>query len=330
MNYIGLDIHKRFTYAVVKDDEGNLLGEEKFGNSKENFHMFLQIFSPHETKIVMESTGVWEYIYNILKELGYKEVKLANPVKTKAIAWARVKTDAIDAGTLADLLRANLIAESYVPPEEIRKLREITRLRKIAVKQKTQMVNRLHALLTRKGIFLPKKTLCGQSKEFLKEENDPSIENYLEIIEINRKRLLVIDEEITALAHQNNTAKLLMTAVGIGPVRSITLVAEIGEITRFLSAEKLCSYAGLVPRVKQSGSSLHFGRLVQQASKTLKHALIQASWSAAKCRESNPLKEHYIRLMQKKGKQKAICATARKLCCIIFAMLKKQEEFKYA
>jgi len=79
MNYIGMDVHKIFTYAVVKDERGNSLAEEKFDNSVANFGIFLQPFKPEETRIVMECTGVWEYIYSILESMSY-DVKLANPV----------------------------------------------------------------------------------------------------------------------------------------------------------------------------------------------------------------------------------------------------------
>ncbi len=103
MNYIGMDIHKQFTVAVVKDEQGNKLAEDKFINSEDNFGSFMQKYKPEETKIVIESTCVWEYIYEILEAKKY-EVKLANPSRTRAIAEARIKTDIVDAETLADLL----------------------------------------------------------------------------------------------------------------------------------------------------------------------------------------------------------------------------------
>lgn len=331
MNYIGMDVHKRFTYAVVKDEHGNELAKERFDNSKENFSSFLINFAPEQTKIVMESTGVWQYIYDILESMHY-EVKLANPAKTKAIAFAKVKTDAVDASTLADLLRANLIAESYVPTKEIRALREITRLRKVALKQSNQAMNRLHALLTRKGIFLPKKSLCKKSINFLKEETEkePAIAGYLEVIDFHKKKLLEIDKQMIERAEKDVQAQLLMTIPGISGIRAITIIAEIGDINRFSTAEKFCSYSGLVSSVHQSGSTLYFGRLMQQASKALKHVLIQTAWTNTHMLECNPVKEHYKKLEQKKGKQKAICAAARKLGTIIYAILKNKEECRYS
>src|SRR3989338_5344684 len=249
MNFIGMDIHKKFTVAVAKDEQGNELAKDKFENSKETFADFLKQFPSENTKIVIESTCVWEYIFELLEEMNYN-VKLANPNKTKAIAYARIKTDSVDASTLADLLRANLVAENYIPPNKIRKI-----------------------------------------------------------------------------ADENKDAKLLMTIPGIAEIRAMEIIAEIGEINRFQTAEKLCSYAGLVPSIKQSGDSLKFGKLVKQSNNIIKHNLVEASWSIVRTKKDNQLKRFYKKIAKKKGKQKAICATARKMCCIIHAMLRKNQEF---
>lgn len=329
MNYIGMDIHKRFTFAVAKDEQGNKISEEKFDNSKDNFAKFLSNYPEYDTKIVMESTGVWEYIYEILDSMHY-EVKLANPVKTKAIAYAKVKTDSVDASTLADLLRANLVAESYIPPKEIRRLRELTRLRKMATKQRTQSENRLHAVLTRKGIIIPNRTLCNKSVKFLEEFQDPMIQEFLEVIKFQRQRESQIKKKVEEASLASKEAELLMSFPGIGKIRAIEIVAEIGEINRFPTAEKLCNYSGLVPSIKQSGSGLRLGGLIRQASRNLKHVFVQLAWCIIRQKESNPLQEFYKKLAKKKGKQKAICATARKICCIVHAMLRKNEKYRYS
>ena len=328
MNYIGMDIHKQFTVAVAKDEQGNKLAEEKFNNSSEQFTTFLTRFAPEETKIVIESTGVWEYIYDILEAMHYG-VKLANPVRTRAIAEARIKTDSVDASTLADLLRANLVAESYIPPKKVRRLREIVRERSVFVKQTTQIKNRIHAILVKRGIVLPSVTLCKKTRAWLRGQPDEQsmLKHYLNLLDYHEQELEVLEKEIRSIAITNSDAHLLMTIPGIAEIRAMDLLAEIGEISRFPTAEKLCSYAGLVPSVHQSGNTLRFGRLIQQSSKSLKHVLVEASWNLARTRESNPLQEFYKKLAKKKGKQKAICATAHKLCRIVYAMLSKKKEF---
>jgi transposase len=331
MNYIGMDIHKQFTVAVVKDEQGNKLNEDKFTNSQDNFSNFMQCYKPEETKIVIESTCVWEYIYEILEAMKYN-VKLANPSRTRAIAEARIKTDSVDASTLADLLRADLVAESYIPPKNVRRLREITRERRTFVKQTTQIKNRIHAILIKRGTEIPSATLCKSTLLWIKDkfEDDTSMLHYINLLEYHATELKSVDDAIRNLAEENADAKLLMTIPGIASIRAMDLIAEIGEISRFPTADKLCSYAGLVPSIKQSGNTLRVGRLVKQASKILKTDLIEASWNIVRTKESNPLQDFYKKLAKKKGKQKAICATARKLCCVIYAMLKNKEKFRYS
>lgn len=330
MQYIGLDIHKKFSYGVIKDREGNILAEDKFDNEKEQFNKFLANSPATETKIVMESTVAWEWIYEFLEEQKYKVV-LANPMRTRAIASAKVKTDKIDASILADLLRANLIAQSYVPPKEIRKLRELVRQRRSLVKGQTGIINKIHALLIQQGIALPWKTLCKKALVWLEEEfnNKPIMQSYLHLREQFREEIKKVDSEIIIFSEQDEHAQLLMTIPGIGPRRSVELLAEIGEWDRFSNSNQLCCYAGLVPSVRQSGSTLKFGSLIKQANTSIKYVLIEASWNIVRTKESNPLQEFYKKLKKKKGKQKAICATARKLCCVVYAMLRKQQTFMF-
>lgn len=278
MNYIGMDIHKQFTVAVVKNEQGERIGREKFENGREQFQIFLKPYAPEETKIVMESTSVWEYLYELIHSLGYS-VMLANPLRTRAIAESRIKTDRIDAEILADLLRSGFICESYIPPQKIRALREITRERRMVVKQKTKLVNRIRAILTRRGIALPTDTLGKKAFAWLEDlaELDDVLYHHLNLLKCHQQELGSIEERIHALASQDKNAALLMSLPGFGAIRAMDVVAELGEISRFSSADKMCSYSGLVPSVRQSGNTLRFGRLVKQASKILKHVFIEAA-----------------------------------------------------
>jgi transposase len=333
MNYIGMDIHKHFTVAVVRDKEGNELEIEKFDNNKDNFHRFLKTYEPEETEIVMESTSVWEPIYDLIEEMDYK-VKLANPFKTRAIAEARIKTDKVDASTLCDLLRANLVAESYIPSKEVRELRNIIRARKTLVQGKVKIKNKIHAILIKTGIKLPYKTLCKSSMAFIVEEIEKKhftmktlTSCYINLLEQYNFEINKIDDKLSEIAMKDNRVQLLKTIPGIGNIIALTIIAEIGDINRFESSNKLCSYAGLVPGIKQSGNTLKIGRLIKQSNKDLKTVFIEASWVLIRTREASKFKWFYGNLAKRKGKQKAICAVARKLCCVVYAMLKKNQTF---
>ena len=328
-----MDIHKQFTVAVVKDKEGNELGNEKFDNSKDNFKNFLKIYSPEETSIVMESTSVWEPIYDMIEDLKYP-IKLANPVKTRAIAEARIKTDKVDADTLCDLLRLDAVAESYIPSKEVRMLRDIVRARKSLVQGKVKIKNKIHAMLVKTGLKLPYKTLCKSSMAWIVEEIETKHFNmksvtvsYINMLEHYNFEIEKIDEKLSDIALKDNRVQLLKTIPGIGNILALTIIAEIGDINRFESSKKLCSYAGLVPGIKQSGNTLKFGRLIKQSNKDLKTCFVEASWILIRTKEASRFKWFYGNLSKKKGKKKAICAVARKLCSVAYAMLKKNQEF---
>jgi len=333
MNYIGMDIHKQFTVAVAKDKDGNELDNEKFDNSKENFRNFLKDYPPEETKIVMESTSVWEPIYDMIEDMKF-DIKLANPVKTRAIAESRIKTDKVDADILCDLLRLNALAESYIPSKEERILRDIMRARKTLVQGKVKVKNKIHAILIKTGIKLPYKTLCKSSMAFIVEEIETKhfnmktiITSYLNLLEQYNFEIEKIDEKLSDIAMKDSRVQLLKTIPGIGNIIALTVIAEIGDINRFKSSKKLCSFAGLVPGIRQSGDTLRFGRLIKQSNQSLKTCLIEASWVLVRTKEASRFKWFFGNLSKKKGKQKAICAVARKLCCVIYAMLTKNQEF---
>src|SRR3989344_5960598 len=212
MHHIGLDVHKAFTYGVIEDANGKVIREDKFQNTDENFSKFLDLTEPKETKIVMESTGVWEFIYEMLEAKGY-EVKLANPLRTKAIASAKIKTDAIDAKTLADLLRADLIAESYVPSKEMRLLREKMRSRKSLVKTQTRMINKIKAILNRQGVNLPWQKWGKLSQKWVEVHefsNKDVIMKHLRILHQVKVEVKTLQLEIEDLANAKKETKLLM------------------------------------------------------------------------------------------------------------------------
>lgn len=328
-----MDIHKQFTVAVAKDKEGNELGNEKFENDKESFKKFLSPYKPEETSIVMESTSVWEPVYDMIEDMKFP-IKLANPVKTRAIAEARIKTDKVDADTLCDLLRLNAVAESYIPTKEVRELRDIIRARKSLVQGKVKTKNKIHAILTKTGLKLPYKTLCKSSMKWIVEEIEKKhfgmktiTASYINILEQYNFEIEKIDEKLSDIALKDNRVQLLKTIPGIGNTIALTIIAEIGDINRFESSQKLSSYAGLVPGIRQSGNTLKFGRLIKQSNKDLKTCLIEASWVLVRTKEASKFKWFYGNLSKKKGKKKAICAVARKLCCVVYAMLKKNQTF---
>src|SRR5437899_10822166 len=138
MNYAALDLHERTVQCVLKDQDGRIVKESKTVKDEGRILAFLD---GTDASVVMESGRNHQHIYDVLKERGY-DVTVAHPLMVKAIAYAKVKTDKVDARVLADLLRADMIPESYVPVRDIREMRDQVSRRNSIVKLRTMQKNK--------------------------------------------------------------------------------------------------------------------------------------------------------------------------------------------
>src|SRR5438445_10453588 len=150
MVYVGIDLHRKFSHLAVLGEDGGQLLSRRVANEPEALKAILAEFGG-ELKVVLEATFGWEWLAELLEAEGH-ELHLAHPLRTRAIAAARVKTDAVDARTLAHLLRTGLLPEAYIAPPELRDLRDLLRHRATLVHLRTSIKNRVHALLARQGI----------------------------------------------------------------------------------------------------------------------------------------------------------------------------------
>lgn len=149
MIYVGIDVHRAKGVAAIKNSEGMLLESHVYSNNHEGISRFVAKLKAYgdTVKAAIESSGnLWVQTYEALEENGF-QVVLSNPFKTRAIADAKIKSDKFDASTLADLVRADLVAKSYVPPKEIRDVRAILRHRCILINSRTTVKNRIHSIL---------------------------------------------------------------------------------------------------------------------------------------------------------------------------------------
>jgi len=150
MNSVGIDLHRKRSPVAVLSDDGTQLLSRRIDNDPAVFLALLGEIDG-EPKVALEATYGWEWLAELLEEAGY-ELHLAHPLRTRAIAAARVKTDAVDARTLAHLLRADLLPEAYVAPRELRDLRDLLRHRVALTQLRSALKNRVHALLAKHGV----------------------------------------------------------------------------------------------------------------------------------------------------------------------------------
>lgn len=334
VKYVGIDVHKKMCQAAIIDEDGTPLDEIRFRNDPEGIEdcaMKLTTFHD-EVKAVVESTGnLWIQIHDRLEEHGF-DVVLSNPYKTRLIAEAKVKTDKVDAKTLARLLRADMLSTCYVPDEEQRSRRELLRHRIKLVKTQTEVKNRIHSLLDKHGLRMPhptpfsKKNIAWLREQSLGFMDDAILRSDLAILESVDEQIGLIEEKIAALSVEDRRVRLLMTMTGVGYFSAMLLLAEIGDINRFSSDKRLASWAGLAPRVHQSGEKTRIGGVSGPGNKRVRWVMVQCAHSA--CRFDPRLRSFYERYSQRRGGKKAVVAVAHEMIRIVFFMLKRGEAYR--
>lgn len=216
MRYIGVDVGKNRCQACIMDEDGEILGEFSFTNTWEGIQALLEKTGDTKSKAVVESTGnLWLRIYEALEDHGV-EVKLANPYKTKAIASARIKTDKLSARILAHLLRADLIPESYVPPREIRELRDMVRRRSFLVGMRTMLKNRIRAELAKRAIRPGRPLWSREGRELLRDLGLEAVDQVLPVMAALDKQIAHMSLDLRRMCGEDPRARLLTTIPGVG------------------------------------------------------------------------------------------------------------------
>ena len=281
-----------------------------------------------ECRIALEATYGWEWLADVLQDAGY-ELHLAHPMRTKAIASARVKTDAVDARTLAHLLRADLLPEAYIAPRELRDLRDLLRHRVALTRMRTALKNRVSAILAKHGIAAPYSDMFGVGgTQFLAElelQESPRrrLDSHLALIADFTREIDATSGEIDARAKADPYVAVLCQIRGVGRYIAMLIIAEVGDIDRFQTARRLCSWAGLTPTVRSSDGRARLGHISRQGSPPLRWALVEAAQHAA--RGGGPLRADYERIAKRRGKAVAKVAVARKILTLCFYGLRDGE-----
>jgi transposase len=330
MNYIGIDLHKKFSQVTVLGENGEIKEKVKIENKEKVLNRYFNNFD-EPSKAVIEATFSWGWLADYLKSRKI-EVVLAHPQKVKAIASSQIKTDKVDSLILAKLLRSDMIPTAYLCPKPLREIKEVLRSRASLVGLKTQIKNKIHALLHKYNIQEDEEfsDLFGKKgRQFLNslnlgEYSTAVLKRYLDTLEFLENQIEKTNVDLKAVFDKDETAKFLERLPGIGLYTALTLSKEIGDINRFFSAKHLCSYAGLVPSTYQSGEHTRHGR-IKEGNKYIRWLLIEAVPKAIK--KDKVLFAFYERIKKKKGANKAKVATARKMLAQIFYLLKTKKVF---
>jgi transposase len=259
------------------------------------------------------------------------EVHFANPLKARCIAESTQKYDKGDALTLARMLRSGFFPEAFKVTDDIYELRTVLRTRAFFVRQSTAAKNYLHGTATTRGLhnYPDDSPLKKAGKEYVREQGDISARTLLHHIETQAVTVKTFEPALRAHLVNYKDARILMTIPGVGMLTALTVVAEVGDMRRFPSPEKLASFSGLVPSQRSSGDHVRFGHITNRGSRMLRTALTEAAMRITST-NAPKLYAYYYRLAQSKSPKQARVALARKLAGIMWSMIQSGTPYKEA
>jgi len=332
--YLALDIHKHYSVVAGVNFEGKVVVEPVRIEHGDLEVWLAKNIQPTDYVVIESTTNAW-HVYDLLEPLAEK-VLVANPIKVKQIAQARVKTDIRDTLILARLLAANLVPDIWVPPVQVRNLRYLLSQRRHLVGMHTATVNRMHSVAHRHHLSHPRgKRFNKKNTQWQRDDELSDTEKFQLELDMSTKKHLneqaeKITEKLRRMSHQKPWAEsmmYLMQLPGFGVITGMTVLAAIGEITRFESVRHLASYSGLTPGLEQSGVKLRGKRITKEGRKDLRWAMVEVAQRAVK---SDPLWKHrYIELCRRMHKNQAIVVIAHRLLELVWYVLSRRQPYRH-
>jgi transposase len=333
VRYVGLDVHKHVVQACIIDAAGKVVQRERFALERNTLLIFARNCLRKTDHVAFEATTNSWAVAEALQPY-VAEVTVSNPLQTKAIAQAKVKTDKVDSHVLAQLLRCDFLPRVWQPDEATRRMRELTRRCSALVGQRTALRNRIHSILAMRLVTPPLKSLFGltglawlQSVE-LDAQARMLLDGDLRLLEFLQKEIDLVNAELAQRGYANEQVKLLMTLPGVDIATAEGMVAAWGDVTRFPDGDHAASYLGLVPSTHQSAARCYHGPITKQGNSHARAMLIEAAEHLDQ--NPGPLGHFFRRLLKKKNRNVAVVAAARKLAVIGWQMLIRNEPYRYA
>jgi len=330
MLYIGLDVHSKWmTVKGFNSETGELIEIKKQSNDAESLRETFGSFAGPLYGVMESGTNSWA-VYRILEPF-FEKLIVVDP----ATVWGKVvrrgaKTDGRDALTLAVKMQRSELEPLYVPDEQTQDKRALGRAKINASRHVTKTVNEIGSLLRSWGIVVGSSLLSVEGQKIIEDAKSRLPEYSLKVLEMWLRMLkeaqdaeAELESMIKTEAAKDEKCRLLMSIPGVGALTAFVVIAEIGDIHRFRSAEQLVSYCGLSPTISQSSDSIHYGKLNKFANKFLKYVLVLRAQGMARSKQNIPMRQTYWRVVIK-GKNHAKIAVARQFARVIFSMLKNK------
>lgn len=332
MPFAALDLHQREIEAATFDDTGQLQHRQRLAATAPALLAFAQARLTPQHHLVVEATFNTWTIVDLLRPF-VASVTVSNPLLTKAIAHAKIKTDRIDVTVLAHLLRLGYLPTVWTPDPATRELRRQTTERACLTADRTRLKNRIHAILHQRLLHAPVPLFTDDGRLWLAQLSlDPvarrALDRLLAQLTLIEHQILDSAQALSTQAYADRRVRLLMTLPGVGAATAQTLLAALGDLDRFTSANQAAAYLGLVPSTYQSGDKTYHGPITKHGSSHARWMLVEA----AQCVDDHPgpLGAFFRKLAQKKNRNIAVVATARKLVVLAWHLLTTNQPYRYA
>ena len=319
--YVAIDLHLHRSVIVRENEAGEKMGVTRIDNDPLALAEAMREAGEHP-EVAIEATYGWYWAVDTLQQLG-ANVHLVNP---SGLNWGdrRVKNDYRDCCDLLDRMRLGKLPEAWVAPPEVRELRELVRYRARLVCLCTGLKAQLKAVLAKHNARPPVNDLWGVKGPAwldllqLPRPHMMRIESLRGLVDAYDEQIDLLEEEIHVRLRRHSGYRAVQAIPGVGRTIGAIMVAEIGDISRFPTPQALCSWAGLTPKHRESDTKVRRGRLTKQGSKLVRWAAIEAVSNG----RGPEFKQDYQRLAERRPKNVARAALARKLLVLVYYALR--------
>jgi transposase len=336
---VGIDLHKDTLFVVALNPAtGEVLEQRLRCKCREQIVQFFTAL-PSPMIVALESVGFYRWLWDLLEPLlkaRGDELLLADATQCRALAGRRVKTDRQDATNVAELLAAGRLPRAWAPPSDIAALRDVTRHRHYLSRQHARVLHRVKSIMNQVNRPGPDRLKAPALLRYLKAQRDKLPAHFVEQLEMAGDELVLLERQLDQIdvrlkarlqepAFAAATTRL-MSFPGVKWVLAGTILAEVGDFSRFDHRDGISRYAGLDPRVFSSADSVRTGRIAKCGSRELRWALVQAAWVAVRCDEH--YRRLWLRIRRRNDGKQAIIAIARRLLLAMRATARQEQTYR--
>jgi len=339
MKFVGVDLHKKtISVCVMVKENGKrrVMQRQRLRcDEPEKIRGFFEKLGTFQ--VVVEATSSYEWFLLLVEDLADRWV-LAHPKKLRVIAESKNKSDKVDAQVLAEFLLLDMLPEAYRPSPRVRQHRVLVRHRhwlqgritsiKCKLRNKLAHYNAdVAELFTKRGQQHLAKLAMSHADRF-------ECQALTQQLQLLTQQLQEVDSELrafakTAPAVEREARAVLETIPQVGAVTIDVVLSELGDWRRFRSAKRVASYAGLDPGFRESAGRVKRLHITKEGSRLLRWVMVETAWRLVNTYRR--WRTVFEQLKRNTGSEKkAIVAVARRVLCVMFAMMREGKAYELA